>query len=134
MPKTNNTFRVLDLLSQNPKNLERLLPRQVGDVSIQVVGGIIKDPYNFDVNEKQQIEGITSSNEIDYVVVGNNMGWGVPRAYAINQRMRDRTCIVWIIYRGRTHQQYSVAGFDTFLSRHELNGHITRYIQRNPVG
>jgi hypothetical protein len=123
------TFRVLDLLDKDTLVLEMLLPATVGETKVEVVGGIIQDPYNFDQNEAPQIETLTSSGNIDYVVVGNNMGQGVHRAYAINKNMKEKTCVVWILYETGDPRRYQHIGFDTFMSRHKLKAFITHYLQ-----
>jgi hypothetical protein len=66
------------------------------------------------------IKRLTENKEVDLIVVGNNMGAGVPKAMAIADAMKEQTIVVWNYYCKGDEAPYSAIGFKQFGSRTAL--------------
>jgi hypothetical protein len=65
------------------------------------------------------------------VVIGNNMGKGVPKAEAVAEPMRKKACIVWNSKPSSIDEApYKTLGFENFMSRFELTDHLEGYIKK----
>lgn len=82
----------------------------------------IGDPNVYESPEHvcQQITLMTSNNKVDIVIIGNNLGAGVAKARAVADAMRDRTVVVWNVYRKGDESTYAKLGFKRFGSRSDL--------------
>jgi len=70
--------------------------------------------------EVQQIRQITSEH-VDAIIIGNNVGAGVSRAREIRPEMRDKTMIVWNDYCPGNEAPYAALGFQYFGSRDDID-------------
>jgi hypothetical protein len=82
-------------------------------------------------NDCAKIKKITSNNEVDLVVIGNNLGSGVTRAMFVGEAVKKRTIIVWNSYSPllgmETH--YENMGFTNFTSRGRLRHKVCEILE-----
>ena len=53
----------------------------------------------------------------DAIIIGNNLGTGLPKAHEVPEAMRDRTMIVWNHYSPGNEHDYAKMGFTRFGQR-----------------
>lgn len=78
------------------------------------------DVYAAPASVCESIQKLTSEKAVDIVVIGNNMGAGVPKARAIADDMRDVTIVVWNQYSLGIEGPYTALGLTRFGSRTDL--------------
>src|SRR3989344_2701733 len=62
----------------------------------------------------EAVKKLTAGKEVDIVVVGNNMGAGVPKAKAIADGMKEMTVVVWNSYYRGNEAPYAALGSNRF--------------------
>lgn len=68
----------------------------------------------------EAVKKLTTSKEVDIVVVGNNLGAGVAKAKAIAEDMKEKTIVVWNSYSRGNEAHYARLGLTHFGSRTDL--------------
>lgn len=68
----------------------------------------------------EAVKKLTANKEVDIVVVGNNMGAGVPKARAVADDMKEMTIVVWNSYYQGVEAPYDGLGLKHFGSRSDL--------------
>lgn len=76
--------------------------------------------YVASVEVCETVKKLTEGGEVDFVVVGNNMGAGVAKARAVANGMKDKTIVVWNSYRQGDEAPYAALGLKHFGSRLDL--------------
>ncbi len=68
----------------------------------------------------EAVKKLTAGKEVDLVVVGNNMGAGVPKARCIADDIKEMTVVVWNSYYRGDEAPYAALGLKRFGSRTDL--------------
>lgn len=85
-------------------------------------------PYTVTSSDLDWIREETA--KADYVIIANANDKGLERAEAVNEAMRaDKACIVWTSYFEGLGKPYADLGYTTFLSRHDVMGHLLEYVK-----
>ncbi len=79
-----------------------------------------RDVYYVSPRICETVKKLTTSKEVDIVVVGNNLGAGVTKAMSIADDMKEMTVVVWNFYHKGLEANYSAIGFKHFGSRNDL--------------
>lgn len=112
------------------------------------------DFYSSTPELERWILDVTEKGSIDYVVIGNNEGAGIPKAAAVNPDLRtDKACIVWhelfepttalreyltlkdprltkyVDKRAEEMKAYAELGYNHFLERRRLAEHLLKHFQ-----
>jgi len=118
---------------------------------LHFLGFAIAD-YNYDYTSsnpklEEWIKKLTETENIDYVIIGNNMGGGIPKAASVNPLFRgNKACIVWnalfpvevlqiddnsisSLYHTQESEKeaYRKLGYKHFLQRRDLAEHLLEY-------
>ena len=78
------------------------------------------DVYSAPAQVCEAVKKLTAGKEVGIVVVGSNMGAGVPKAKAIADGMKEMTIVVWNSYHRGNEAPYAALGFKRFGSRTNL--------------
>jgi len=78
------------------------------------------DVYSAPAEVCEAVKKLTAGKEVDVVVVGNNIGAGVPKAEAIADDMKGMTIVVWNSYHKGNEAPYAALGLKRFGSRSDL--------------
>ncbi len=132
------TNRILDIVKESFKFW--LLGLPIHDLG--------HDFYSSNPQLEEWIQEVTEKGSIDYVVIGNNLGAGIPKAAAVNPVLReDKACVVWnVLFKPKielsdpTYQEYlreqtkekkayTELGYKHFLERRRLAEHLLNHFQ-----
>ncbi len=68
----------------------------------------------------EAIQKLTENHEVDLVIIGNNNDIGIAQAMHVAPDMREKTIVVWNLFRPGIEQAYAKMGFRHFCSRQNL--------------
>ncbi len=68
----------------------------------------------------KNISEFTEKNEVDIVVIGNNLGYGLSKASAVTERLRGQILVVWHTRKYEDEALYKELGITHFGERRNL--------------
>jgi hypothetical protein len=81
-----------------------------------------------DMQFLSEVETLTSGDEFDLVIIGNNFGQGVPQAAMVADKLKDKTLVVWNNYRKGDETPYLPTRIKHFDSRDNIQSAICRVL------